>query len=217
MTDFARARHWMVEAQVRTSDVTDHALQDVLHHLPRELFAPANRQALAYAETELEIGPGRYLLRPRDLGKMLQAMAPQPGQKALEVFGASGYGAAVLAGIGCQVVLLEPDAELGRLARQALDAAGASGVVLGSSDPLAGWPDAAPYDLILVNGAVEFVPPAWLDQLAEGGRLGVIVRNGPAGQARIYSRSGGIIAARVVFDAAPPVLPGLAKPAEFTF
>lgn len=217
MTDFARARHWMVEAQIRTSDVTDHALQDVVRRLPRELFTPANRQALAYAETELELAPGRYLLRPRDLAKLVQAMAPQPGQKALEVFGASGYGAAVLAGVGCQVVLLEPDAELGKLARQALDGAGASGVVLASSDPLAGWPDAAPYDLILVNGAVEVVPPAWVEQLAEGGRLGVIVRNGPAGQARIYSRAGGIIASRVVFDAAPPVLPGLAKLAEFVF
>lgn len=217
MTDFARARHWMVEAQIRTSDVTDHALQDALRWMPRELFAPAHRQALAYAETELEVAPGRYMLRPRDLGKLLQALAPQPGEKALEVFGASGYGAAILAAIGCQVVLLEPDPELGKLARSALDAAKAGSVVLGSSDPLAGWPDAAPYDLILVNGAVEVVPPAWLAQLAEGGRLGVIVRNGPAGQARIYSRAGGIIASRVVFDAAPPVLPGLAKLAEFTF
>jgi protein-L-isoaspartate(D-aspartate) O-methyltransferase len=217
MTDFVRARHWMVEAQIRTSDVTDHALQDALRRLPRELFVPANRQALAYAETELEVASGRYLLRPRDLGKLLQALAPKPGAKALEVYGASGYGAAILAAIGCQVVLLEPDAELGKLARAALDGAQAGGVVLGSSDPLAGWPDAAPYDVILINGAVEVVPPAWLDQLAEGGRLGVIVRQGPAGQARIYSRSGGIIASRAVFDAAPPVLPGLAKPVEFSF
>jgi protein-L-isoaspartate(D-aspartate) O-methyltransferase len=79
MTDFVRARHWMVEAQIRTSDVTDHALQDALRRLPRELFVPANRQALAYAETELEAAPGRFLLRPRDLGKLLQALAPKPG------------------------------------------------------------------------------------------------------------------------------------------
>jgi protein-L-isoaspartate(D-aspartate) O-methyltransferase len=217
MTDFARARHWMVEAQIRTSDVTDHALQDALHRLPRERFTPAHRQALAYAETELEVGPGRFLLQPRDLGKLLQAMAPQPGENALELFGGTGYGAALLAAMGCSVVLLEPDADLARLARAALDGSEVKGVVMAASDPMAGWPDGAPYDLILVQGAVEFVPQAWLDQLAEGGRLGVIVRSGPTGQARIYSRAGGIIAGRTVFDAAPPVLPGLAKPAGFSF
>lgn len=215
--DFANARAAMVESQVRTSDVTDPLIQAAMRTLPRERFAPAHLRSLAYADLDLEVAPGRYLLRPRDLSKLLQSLAPKPGERALEIAGATAYGGAVLAGCGCEVVSLEPDPSLSFAARAALDGAGVTAVRTVSTATELGWDERAPYDVICLNGAAEIVPEAWLAQLAEGGRLAVIVRSGAAGAARIYTRSQGTVAYRVAFDAAPPVVPGLTKPPAFTF
>lgn len=215
--DFARARDLMVESQVRPSDVTDMRILGAMRTLPRERFVPPQRRTLAYADLELEAAPGRVLLRPRDLAKLIQALAPQSGERALEIAGATGYGAAVLAACCKEVVTLDPDADLSFAARAALESAGASNVRTVSTRATDGWADAAPYDVIMLNGAAETVPQAWLDQLAPGGRMGVIVREGAAGAARIYTRSGDAIAFRVAFDAFPPVAPGLEKPRTFAF
>jgi protein-L-isoaspartate(D-aspartate) O-methyltransferase len=214
--DYARARHAMVESQIRTADVTDPAIQAAMRSLPREFFVPEPLRPLAYADLELEVAPGRRLLRPRDLGKLLQALEPKPGEKALEIGGATGYGAAVLAVSGLDCTTLDQDSALYAAAESAFQAVGAR--VRRASTALAdGWPENAPYDVILVNGAVEVVPQAWLDQLAEGGRLAVIVRDRAAGSARLYGKSKGAVAYRTVFDAAPPVLSGLERPKQFTF
>lgn len=214
--DFERARHWMVEAQVRTNDVTDPGIQAAMRWLPRERFAPGLPD-LAYADQELEVAPCRFLMRPRDLAKLLQIVGPAPGANALEIAGATGYGAAVLAAAGCKVVTLDPDPALTHAAQAAISACGIDNVLAASGDLTAGFPDRAPYDLIVVNGGVEVVPQAWLDQLAEGGRLAVIVRAGPAGSARLYTKAVGQTAYRPVFDAAPPLAPGLTRPPAFTF
>lgn len=215
--DFARARHLMVETQVRPNDVTDPAILHAMRSIPREIFAPAALKQLAYADQELDVAPGRALMRPRDLGKLIQALAPRPGDKALEIAGATGYGAAVLASCGAEATLLEPNAELNFAAVAALGACALEKVRTASTDITAGWPDSAPYDVIILNGSAELVPDAWLDQLAEGGRLGVIVRSGAAGHARLYTKAGGVTAYRVLFDAAPPVAPGLAAKPQFAF
>ncbi|MGE3142368.1 MAG: protein-L-isoaspartate O-methyltransferase [Hyphomonadaceae bacterium] len=216
--DFARARHAMVESQVRPADVTDPALISALRALPREKFTPAPLRSLAYADMELEVAPGRFLLRPRDLGKLIQYLAPQPNERALEIAGATGYGAAVLARCAREALTLDPDPQLSFAAGAAFESAGISNVKPVSTAACAdGWAEAAPYDVILVNGAVEIVPEAWLAQLADGGRLGVIVRERAAGAARIYTKSKETIAYRTVFDAFPPVIPGLERPRAFTF
>jgi len=215
--DFARARHLMVETQVRPSDVTDLAILHAMRTIPREIFAPAALKQLAYSDLELEVAPGRALMRPRDLGKLVQAVAPRPGDKALEIAGATGYGSAILASCGAETTLLEPNPELNFAAVAALGACAIEKVHTASTDITAGWPDFAPYDVILLNGSAEVVPEAWLDQLAEGGRLAVIVRAGPAGHARLYTRAGRVTAYRVIFDAAPPVAPGLAAKPRFAF
>ncbi|MBT9444890.1 MAG: protein-L-isoaspartate O-methyltransferase [Hyphomonadaceae bacterium] len=215
--DFAHARYLMVETQVRPSDVTDLSILAAMRAIPREAFAPAALKQVAYADRELEVAPGRALMRPRDLGKLIQALAPRPGARALEIAGATGYGAAVLAKCGAQTTLLEPDPDLNFAAVAALGACGVDNVDTASTDITAGWADAAPYDIIMLNGSAETVPEAWLAQLAEGGRLGVIVRSGAAGHARLYTKSGGVTAFRVLFDAAPPVAPGLAAKPQFAF
>lgn len=213
--DFARARDFMVESQVRPSDVTDPRIVRAMRNLPRERFVPAQKRALAYADMDVEVAAGRTLMRPRDLSKLIQSLAPQPSDRALEIAGATGYGAAVLAACCKDVIAHDPDPDLSFAARAALESCGLTNSKTVSTPAAEGWSDEAPYDLILLNGSAEFVPEAWLTQLAPGGRLGVIVRQGAAGSARIYTRADDGAAYRSVFDAAPPVAPGLVKPATF--
>jgi protein-L-isoaspartate(D-aspartate) O-methyltransferase len=156
-------------------------------------------------------------MRPRDLAKLIQALSPQPQQRALEIAGATGYGAAVLASCCRHVITLDPDPDLSFGANAALESCGLINTKAVSTAAVEGWADEAPYDVIMLNGSAEFVPDAWLEQLAPGGRLGVIVRQGAAGAARIYTRTGGATAYRTAFDAAPPVAPGLRKPQTFRF
>lgn len=215
--DIARARDFMVESQVRTADVTDMRIIAAMRTLPRERFAPANKRALAYADLEVDVAPGRCLMRPRDLAKLVQALSPQPNERALEIAGATGYGAALLAACCKEVISLDPDPNLSFAARTALESAGVTNAKTVSTAVADGWADEAPYDVILLNGAAEIVPDAWLKQLAPGGRLGVIVRQGPAGAARIYTRGGDTVAYRAAFDAAPPIAPSLRAESGFRF
>ncbi|GAM99130.1 protein-L-isoaspartate O-methyltransferase [alpha proteobacterium U9-1i] len=215
--DFAHARHLMVESQVRPNDVTDLRILGAMRTLPRERFAPAHMRSLAYADLELEAAPGRKLMRPRDLAKMVQSLAPAPSERALEVAGVTGYGAAVLAACCAQVFSQDPDANISFAARAALESSGVTNVKTVSTAAADGWADDGPYDVIMLNGSAEIVPEAWLTQLAPGGRLGVIVREGAVGRARIYTRAGSSVAYRVAFDAAPPIAPGLEARPAFRF
>jgi protein-L-isoaspartate(D-aspartate) O-methyltransferase len=185
--------------------------------LRRERFAPAQKRSLAYADLELEVAPNRVLMRPRDLAKLIQSLAPQAHERALEIAGATGYGAAVLAACCQSVITLDPDSTLSFAAGAALESAGVANVKPASTATADGWRDDSPYDVIMLNGATEIVPDAWLQQLAPGGRLGLIMRQGAAGAARIYTRAEESFAFRTVFDAAPPIAPGLQKPPSFAF
>jgi protein-L-isoaspartate(D-aspartate) O-methyltransferase len=215
--DFARARDFMVESQVRPSDVTDTRIVQAMRTLPRERFVPAAKRTIAYGDLEVEVADGRTLMRPRDLAKLIMNLAPQSGERALEIAGATGYGAAVLAACCHEVITLDPNPDLSFAAQAALESAGITNAKTVSTAAVDGWKDEAPYDVILLNGSAEIVPEAWLQQLAPGGRLGVIVRDGAAGAARIYTRADNASAYRTAFDAAPPVAPGLAKPPAFAF
>jgi len=215
--DFARARMMMVESQVRTADVTDARILLAMRTLPRERFAPAGMRTLAYGDLELEVAPGRVLMRPRDMAKLIQELAPRPNERALEIAGATGYGAAVLAACCKDVTSLDPDGQLSFAAKAALESSGVSNVHTVSTVSSEGWRDGAPYDVIMLNGSAEIIPQAWFDQLAPSGRMGVIVRNGAAGSARIYMRSGDSFGHRAVFDAGPPVVAGLERPPAFAF
>ena len=179
-SDFTLARLNMVESQIRTADVTDLPLQDVLRVVPREAVVPADKVHLAYADTEVEYAPGRWLLRPRDIGKLLQALRPREGERALAI--AAPYAALVLEGMGLSVDRLD-GADLSRPAGEG-------------------------YDLIVCEGAVDAAPAAWTAALSVGGRLGLVERTGPVGHAVIYRRGEGGIGRRSVFDSTPPVLAG---------
>jgi len=187
--DFAAARQTMVETQVRVNDVTDLTIQTAMRQVPRERFCPEGRAHMAYADAEVEYGPGRWLLRPRDAAKLLQSVRPRAGEKALCI--AAPYLAALLDDMGLLVSRMN-DGDLKT-------------------------PPAGPFDLIVCEGAVAAVPPAWTAVLADGGRLGVIVRKGPIGKTRVYLKTDADIGWREVFDATPPILAGFEPAVGFAF
>lgn len=216
-TDTAAARRAMVEGQVRVNDVTDRDLVAAMMEIPRELFAPKLKRALAHSDVDLAISSTRSMMRPRDFAKLVQALEVAKEDVALDIACGRGYSSAVLARLATMVVGLECDEAVIEKAGEALDAAGVTNVAVVEGDLKAGVPDQGPFDVILVNGAVEVVPDAWFAQLADGGRLGAVVRENGVGRATVFTRVGGAVGSRVVFDCATPLLDGFERPKAFTF
>jgi len=217
MFDAAAARRHMVDGQIRTADVTNPTLIAAMQTVPRELFAPPALAAQAYSDGDVSLGQGRALLRPIVLGKLIQGADLRPGDRVLDVGCGTGYSAAVLTHMGAGVVALEEDADLARRAEAALAGAGAGQVTVVRGPLTAGWPAAAPYDLILLEGAIEVVPDALGRQLKRNGRLAAIFGRGPAAKAMIYRPLEEHLVGRPIFDAAAPPLPGFAAPPAFVF
>jgi protein-L-isoaspartate(D-aspartate) O-methyltransferase len=217
MVDYAQARRTMVDCQVRPSDVTDLRIIAALLDVARERFVPEARRPIAYLDIDVPVGTGaaRALIKPMVFSKLLQAAGIGANDRVLDVGCATGYSAAVLAQLAGSVTALEEDAGLGRVANETL--AGAGNISLVSGPLTAGWPQGAPYDAIILEGAAEVVPDALLAQLKDGGRLVAVVGAGPMGKATIYRKAAGRVSAQPLFDAAAPQLPGFAKPAAFVF
>lgn len=221
MIDFARARRTMIDTQVRVNDVTDGRVVAALMAVPREDFVPAARRELAYIDDDIAVSeaapgkPARYLIELMVLAKMLHAAGIQPEDKVLDIGVATGYSAAVLAELAATVVAVEEDEALVAAARTAL--AGRANVTVHAGPLAAGAPASGPYDVVLLEGAVEAVPQALLDQLKDGGRLVAVVGAGRAAKCLVHSRIGQEISARPIFDAAIPALPGFAAPRGFVF
>jgi protein-L-isoaspartate(D-aspartate) O-methyltransferase len=215
MTDFAAARTYMVDGQVRTQDVTDLRILWAVQTVPRERYVPEKSRDLAYLDFDMPIARGRSMLKPRVLAKLLQVAGVRSTDRILDVGCGLGYSAALLARLGAQVIALEDSEELAGAARTALAGEGKVEVVGGRL--AAGYLHAAPYDVIVLEGATEVEPEALLAQLADGGRLVCVFGAGPAAKAMLYTRSGDGVGGRPIFDAAAAVLPGFAKPAAFAF
>jgi protein-L-isoaspartate(D-aspartate) O-methyltransferase len=223
MQDFALARRMMVDGQVRTFDVHALPVLAAMDAVPRERFVSPGRESLAYSDQDLPVSDGiagaerRFMLKPMILGRLLQALDVRRGEKALDVACGLGYSAALLAHLGATVTALESGEALAAAARERLAALGIAGVttVAGSLDK--GFPDGAPYDVILVNGLLEVGPERLLDQLADGGRLGCIERRGKAGRAVIYLRTGDVVGSRSIFDAGAAALPAFKAEPGFVF
>ncbi len=208
MFDFASAREAMLDSQVRTNDVTDKAIQAALKFVPRENFVPKAKMALAYSDVHIDLGDGRFMLRPRDFSKMLEAADIADTDVVLDIGCGRGYSAAVLSRLAETVIALEQTETAVQRATSLLDQVGASNVAVLQADFRAGAPEHGPYDVIFVGGAVADVPATWLDQLANHGRLVVGVNDGPIARITVFLKSNDSIGNRIVFDANIPVLSG---------
>jgi len=220
MSGFETARQKMVDGQVRTNDVTDRRVLDAMFTVPRELFVPASRQALAYLDLDLDVSEGgaakRFLIKPALTAKLLQAAEIGEGDSVLVVGCATGYLAALAAKLASQVTATECDAALAAKAGATCAGLGLN-VAAKAAACAEGDSPAAPYDVIVLNGAAEVTPEALLGQLKEGGRLvGVSAQTKPS-RAVIVTRTHGEFGHRALFDAAAPVLPGLERAAAFVF
>ncbi|MBY8975833.1 protein-L-isoaspartate O-methyltransferase [Rhodobacteraceae bacterium NNCM2] len=216
MTDFDAARRAMVDCQVRPSDVTRYALIDAMLRIPREQFVPRSKREIAYAETEVEIAPGRALLAPRTFAKMVEAAGIRSTDLVLELCPATGYSTAILASMAEMVVSIEGDEGLSAQAQGLLEGLGVNNAVVTSGDPTAGDAAHGPYDLIFVNGSVEQIPSVLTDQLKAGGRLVAIVNDGATSACYVYTRSGSVVSRRFEFDGYGPMLAGFGKEEEFS-
>lgn len=216
--DFAKLRRVMVDSQVRVNDVTSTEVVSAFSTIPREVFVPKGMRASAYAELEIETADERAMWLPRDLGKMLRALEPEAKDVSMVIGAGAGYGAALLGHITDAVIALEDDEALVDAMAERFAAIGMDEAVAVQGELAKGLADQGPFDVILIAGMVEEVPQAWLDQLADGGRLGVVVAAGRGvGAARIYKRAGDTFAYREAFECCPPELPGFAKKAAFVF
>jgi len=221
MVDFAKARTTMVDCQIRTVDVTEYDVLDAFAAVPRETFAPDHLKPLAYIDEDILVSaPGsapRYVMEPGPLAKLVQLAEVQSTDKVLDVGTTTGYSAAILSRLAGSVVALESDDGLAATARANLTALDISNVEVVVGPLTEGFAAKAPYDVILLEGAVEVIPPALIDQIGEGGRIIAVVGAGLAAKAMIYTRSGGSVSGRPVFNTSVRTLPGFAKPKAFSF
>lgn len=200
----------MVESQLRPQGVTDPAVLDAMAAVRREDFLPDATRPLAYVDRAVAIGDGRFLPPPAVLGRLLTQMMPKPGERALVVGAGTGYSSAVLAHIGINVTALESSHELAARAREL-------GVEVVDGPLEAGWKRQAPYDQILIDGAVEYIPDAIVNQLSDGGRLGTALVDRGVTRLTIGRRVGDAFGCLSVGDAGTPALPGFSKPKAFSF
>jgi len=213
--NFRAMRRAMVESQLRTNDVNDLEIIEAILAEPREEYLPAARRDAAYIDRAVPLGAGRALNPPLATARLLVEAAPRPGEHVLLIGAATGYAAALLARLGCDVVAVEDEPDLAAHAKAQLkDWAG----ITFETGPLAnGAKKKAPYDLLFVDGAVEDLPDALVDQLKVGGRA--VFARAERGVTRLCvgTRTAGGFGARVIVDSEAALLPGFAKPKSFTF
>jgi protein-L-isoaspartate(D-aspartate) O-methyltransferase len=223
MFDFAQARKFMVEGQIRTNEITDPGIVAAMSELGRERFVPESWKTLAYADRDIPAaGPGqpgadRFLLSPMVLGKIIRSAEIQPREYVLHIGCTRGYGTAILARLANSVVALEQEEALAKAAADNLAALDLGNVAVVTGPLAMGYPSEGPYDAIVIEGAVETLPESLSDQLKEGGRLVVVMGAGRTGQGTVFRRTAKGFSGYPLFDAAAPVLPGFTRAPAFVF
>ncbi len=215
MSDYALRRTMMVDTQVRPNDVTKFPIIEAMLSVPREEFVPDAVREAAYVGENIDIAPGRVLLEPRTLSKLLDASDLQLTDRVLLLGAGLGYSAAVIGRMAGTVVAVEEDANLAAAAEARLGALGATNVIVRQAALSEGAAKDAPFDRIIIEGAVEEIPTAIAAQVAEGGRIAAIFMEGALGVARIGHKIDGHITWRFAFNASAPVLPGFAARRPF--
>jgi protein-L-isoaspartate(D-aspartate) O-methyltransferase len=213
--DFKAQRIKMVDGQLRTTDVTGHALLNAFLEVPREMFVPERKRELAYLDADIEVAPGRYLMEPSPLAKLISLAEVNSSDKVLLIGCDTGYAAAILSKISNHVVAVESGAELAAAASANIAALAVSNVEILAGSLESGRSGSAPYDVIILGGSVESVPSGLIAQLGEGGRLVAVETSGASGAARLHVKRGAVVSSRFGFNAMVRPLPGFAQQPEF--
>ena len=218
MTDFVELRRMMVDGQLRTFDVQNSAVLDAMGRVPRECFVDHPDRGLAYADRPASLANSqRSLLAPMVLARMLQAGEVVAGERVLDICGGTGYSAAVMRAMGCDVVAWDPDPSFGMRAKQACGEAGFGEVDVIEGDTIASISKIGLFDVVLVNGCCEEEPKELFSRLADGGRLVAIMKNGAAQSVRVFRKSGNEIGHGFVGHGHGAMIELFAKKAEFVF
>lgn len=216
--DYARARLNMIENQLRPNRIEDRRLIEAMREVPRERFVPKALRGVAYADEDLPLPNGRYLIEPLALGRLIQAARIGPQDVVLVLGCCTGYVGAVVARLAATVILAAPDESTAKQVESRLEELGADNmVVVVNPSPATGHSEQAPFDVILLAGSVDRVPPALLEQVGEGGRLVAVIDDGRIGKGTVFTRLHGVMGSRVMFDAQIPELPGLPRIVQFAF
>ena len=215
MADFSTQRTMMVDTQIRPSDVTKFPIIEAMLGVPREQFVPAGARETAYRDGPISLGDGRAMLEPRVLAKMLDALDVQPDQLVLDLGCALGYSSAVISRMAEAVVAVEESEDLAREAVTLLGDAAADNVAVVQGVLAEGAAQHGPYDVIVLQGAVQQVPQGIIDSLKDNGRIAAIFMEGPLGVCRIGHKSVGVMNWRDAFNATAEVLPGFERQPEF--
>lgn len=215
MSDFAQRRRMMVDTQVRPADVTEYPIIEAMLTVPREAFVPDSLREAAYVGENMEIGPDRVILEPRTLAKMLDALDLRSDELVLDLGCGLGYSSAVIARLVQAVVAVEEDPDMARDAQEVLAEHGIDNVALVEAPIAGGAGQHGPYDAILIQGAVGFIPDAILAQLKDGGRIAALFSEAALGVVRIGYMIDGAVSWRFSFNAGAPILPGFEKRTEF--
>lgn len=215
MPDFAARRRTMVDTQVRPHDVTRLPLLHAMLNVPRERFVPDALREVAYVGEHLPLAPGRVILDPRTQAKMIDALTLGPTDLVLDVAPGLGYSSAVMARLAEAVIALEPDPVLAAEAEAALAATDIGNVIVENAPAAEGAPRHAPYDALIIEGGVEYLPATLENQLKEGGRAVALFMDGAFGRVRLGVKRKGVLRWRDVFDGAAPVLDGFARERSF--
>ena len=205
----------MVDTQIRPSDVTKYPIIEAMLNVPREDFVPNALRGAAYADASVDLDGGRTVLEPRTFAKMLDGLDIENDEMVLDLGCGLGYSAAVIARMSDFVIALEPSEALAAEAEERLSDAGVDNVAVIAGELTNGAPKHGPYDVIILEGGVEQVPDALLDQLKDGGRIAAIFIDGRAGSVRIGHKHNGHVDWRLAFNASAPLLTGFDVETEF--
>ena len=215
VVDYTSRRIMMVDTQVRPSDVTKFPIIDAMLDVKRELFVPSNKREAAYIGENIDLSATRVVLEPRTFAKMLDALNVKPSEVVLDLGCGLGYSTAVLAKIAEFVVAVESDETMANDAQTTLSEQGIDNAAVMTGELVNGSAKSGPYDVIILEGAVETMPDAIISQLKEGGRIGALFAEGALGVVRIGYKLDGKINWRDAFNAGAPVLEGFAKERAF--
>lgn len=216
MVDYSTRRTMMVDTQVRPSDVTKFPIIDAMLDVPRELYVPDNMREAAYVGEHVHLGGDRVILEPRTFAKMLEVLDIQNDDTVLDLGCGLGYSTAVLARLADFVAGVEDDEDRATEAQSNLSENGVDNAAVLSGPLSEGAAKSGPYDIITVQGAVEELPAALLDQLRDGGRIACIFAEGNLGVVRVGYKLNGSVSWRFAFNATAPLLSGFRKEAAFS-